>query len=182
MSHLRFALLASFALFSAACHDKDAVSNAASASKVTIVALKLVATPEGASASGPANFGFKVLELHLDGSLVRDGQPFGAIKDDQVEGVDGKPFFAIGTDGTLASHHPDHDEYAKLKGPDTVVGRGGVSIRVADDGTITFARADGTVQPLPGKFETMPANGKTAAVLIVASTRPGLALWGKEKP
>ena len=65
---------------------------------------------------------------------------------------------------------------------DTLTNTAGESFTIADDGTVTFARKSGEKVNVDAKFESIPANGRPAAQLLIASSIVGLGVWKKAKP
>jgi hypothetical protein len=151
---------------------------------VTVVPLKLVTTPAGFT-----KHHFKTIELRADGTLVRDGKAYAQLTPDAVNTLDdknvvnngksGKPMIAIGRDGTLTQ---SNGSLAQLTATDTLTNSVGESFNVADDGTVTFVRKSGEKVTVDAKFESIPANGKPAAQLLIASSFLGLGLWKNPKP
>jgi hypothetical protein len=159
-------------------------TTASSVHAVTVVPLKLVTTP-----AGFAKLHFKTIELRADGTLVRDGKPYAQLTPDAVNTLDdknvvnngksGKPAIAIGHDGTLTQ---SNGSLAQLTTTDTLTNSAGESFTIADDGTVTFTRKSGDKVTVDAKFESIPANGKPAAQLLIASSIVGLVVWKNAKP
>jgi hypothetical protein len=155
-------------------------SPTASPPALAVVPMRFVASPEGQSLVGASNFGFKTLELNADGTLVQDGAAWGLMRPDAVAAGGGMIVFYIGADGVLTQHEKDHDEYAKLL-PDGIRGKDGLTLTVADDGTVSVKGPTSETVTLHGKFDAIPPNGKRAAALLMMATRVGLELWTKTK-
>jgi hypothetical protein len=146
-----------------------------SAHGLAIVPLKLVA-----NATGATKYGFKTIELRADGSMLLDDKPWAKLTPDHVESAgdsgpkSGTVLAKIGPDGTVTG---DHEQTARFTPSESLANAEGEAFTIADDGTVTFTRASGEKINVDAKFESMPAEGKRAGLMVIATSRIGYFIF-----
>lgn len=106
-----------------------------------------------------------VIELRADGTLAADDHVLARIDGNRVLDANGTVVLEVTPDGHLSS--PGHGEGAELTADGALVAPDGRLV-VNADGTIEERRNDGTVNRAPFRFESVPANARRTAIVVVA--------------
>ena len=127
--------------------------------------------------------GKRVIEVKADGSVVIAGKPSGKVTASGVQDEGGNPQLAVGADGSITVPVvPRFKPVLKFSDKDELLVDGKREIWIDDDGTVRFAKADGTPDgKAGGKVDGFDAKGRRAAELLIFREQAVLPV-GKKGP
>jgi hypothetical protein len=134
----------------------------ASAAGAPLVIVPMRIRPVQQQASGAPEH---LIELRADGTLAADDHVLARIDGNRVMDAEGNVVLEVTPDGHLSA--PGHGTGAELTADGALVAPDGRLV-VNADGTIEEHRNDGAVNRAPFRFESVPANARRTAVVVVA--------------